>query len=159
MKQAGIPGLFRFSRLPRRVPIKMLLEKGNCYRIAFDHTMLPPSKADPSQPHVSKGGDAASPAAERTEPELVVRSESLQRVMRLAEKVARHPAAVLIIGETGTGKEMIAHTIHNYSLRCNGPFIDVNCAAIPEHLVESELFGYEKGAFSGARSEERRVGK
>jgi transcriptional regulator with PAS, ATPase and Fis domain len=83
---------------------------------------------------------------------LVVRSESLKRVIKLAEKVARHPAAVLIVGETGTGKEMIAHHIHNCSLRCRGPLIDVNCAAIPEHLVESELFGYEKGAFSGADS-------
>src|SRR6476660_2767095 len=84
---------------------------------------------------------------------LIIRSASLQRLMKLAEKVARHPAAVLIVGETGTGKEMIAHTIHNHSLRCNGPLIDVNCAAIPEHLVESELFGYEKGAFSGADSQ------
>lgn len=84
--------------------------------------------------------------------DLVIRSESLKRVMKLAEKVARHPAAVLIIGETGTGKEMIAHHIHNCSLRSHGPLIDVNCAAIPEHLVESELFGYEKGAFSGAES-------
>jgi transcriptional regulator with PAS, ATPase and Fis domain len=70
--------------------------------------------------------------------------------MKLAEKVARHPAAVLIVGDTGTGKEMIARAIHNHSLRCNHPLVDVNCAAIPEHLVESELFGYEKGAFSGA---------
>lgn len=91
-------------------------------------------------------------AADRAESNLVVRSAALQQVMRLAEKVARHPAAVLIAGETGTGKEMIAHAIHNHSLRCNQPFIDVNCAAIPEHLVESELFGYEKGAFSGADS-------
>ncbi len=83
---------------------------------------------------------------------LIVRSDSLKRVMKLAEQVARHPAAVLITGETGTGKEMIARSIHGYSLRCNGPWIDVNCAAIPEHLVESELFGYEKGAFSGADS-------
>ena len=81
---------------------------------------------------------------------IIVRSESLQRVMKLAEKLARHPAAVLIVGETGTGKEMIARLIHNHSLRCNNPWVDVNCAAIPEHLVESELFGYEKGAFSGA---------
>jgi transcriptional regulator with PAS, ATPase and Fis domain len=70
--------------------------------------------------------------------------------MRLVEQVACHPAAVLIVGETGTGKEMIARSIHSHSLRCNKPLIDVNCAAIPEHLVESELFGYEKGAFSGA---------
>jgi transcriptional regulator with PAS, ATPase and Fis domain len=70
--------------------------------------------------------------------------------MKLVEQVACHPAAVLIVGETGTGKEMIARSIHGLSLRCNKPWIDVNCAAIPEHLVESELFGYEKGAFSGA---------
>ncbi|HXO38586.1 MAG TPA: sigma-54 factor interaction domain-containing protein, partial [Candidatus Acidoferrum sp.] len=80
----------------------------------------------------------------------IVRSDALKRVMRLVEQVACHPAAVLIVGETGTGKEMIARSIHNHSLRCNKAWIDVNCAAIPEHLVESELFGYEKGAFSGA---------
>ena len=72
--------------------------------------------------------------------------------MRLAEQVAHHPAAVLIVGETGTGKEMVARSIHLNSLRCNNPWVDVNCAAIPEHLVESELFGYEKGAFTGADS-------
>ncbi|HEY7404741.1 MAG TPA: sigma 54-interacting transcriptional regulator [Candidatus Angelobacter sp.] len=80
----------------------------------------------------------------------IVRSDALKRVMKLVEQVACHPAAVLIVGETGTGKEMIAHSIHGHSLRCNKPWVDVNCAAIPEHLVESELFGYEKGAFSGA---------
>lgn len=80
----------------------------------------------------------------------IVRSDALKRVMHLVEQVACHPAAVLIIGETGTGKEMIARSIHSHSLRCNKPLVDVNCAAIPEHLVESELFGYEKGAFSGA---------
>lgn len=82
----------------------------------------------------------------------VVRSESLKRVLRLAEKVARHPAAVLIVGETGTGKEMVARSIHQHSLRSNNAWVDVNCAAIPEHLVESELFGYERGAFSGAEA-------
>jgi two-component system, NtrC family, response regulator AtoC len=80
----------------------------------------------------------------------VVRSDALKRIMRLVEQVACHPAAVLIVGETGTGKEMIARSIHSQSLRCGKPWVDVNCAAIPEHLVESELFGYEKGAFSGA---------
>ena len=82
----------------------------------------------------------------------VARSEALRKVLALAEQVSRHPAAVLIVGETGTGKEMIARAIHTHSLRGNHPWIDVNCAAIPEHLVESELFGYEKGAFSGAES-------
>jgi transcriptional regulator with PAS, ATPase and Fis domain len=114
--------------------------------------MLPPPKAPSSQTNVSKDEDLQAPASRRSEPDVIVRSESLQRVMRLAEKVARHPAAVLIVGETGTGKEMIARTIHEHSLRCNQPWVDVNCAAIPEHLVESELFGYEKGAFSGAET-------
>jgi transcriptional regulator with PAS, ATPase and Fis domain len=103
--------------------------------------------------NVSAGEDAPGSApAWSDQADLVVRSTALQRVMKLAEKVARHPAAVLIVGETGTGKEMIARSIHQHSLRCNNPWVDVNCAAIPEHLVESELFGYEKGAFSGADS-------
>ncbi len=81
---------------------------------------------------------------------LVFRSEAMRKLMTMVERVARHEAAVLIAGETGSGKEMIGRTIHEQSLRCSKPFVDVNCAAFPEHLVESELFGYEKGAFSGA---------
>jgi DNA-binding NtrC family response regulator len=80
----------------------------------------------------------------------IVQSAALQRVMAMAERVAKTNASVLITGETGSGKEIIARAIHHYSLRCNKPWIDVNCGALPEHLVESELFGYEKGAFSGA---------
>ncbi len=83
---------------------------------------------------------------------LIVRSEPLKKVIRLVEQVALHPTAVLIVGETGTGKEIIARALHSFSSRSSHPWIDVNCAAIPEHLVESELFGYEKGAFSGAES-------
>jgi DNA-binding NtrC family response regulator len=71
-------------------------------------------------------------------------------VMSMAERVARTGASILITGETGVGKEIVARAIHQQSLRCSKPWIDVNCAALPEHLVESELFGYEKGAFSGA---------
>jgi len=80
----------------------------------------------------------------------VFRSESMKRLLQMVERVARHNAAVLIIGETGTGKELIARALHFHSLRCDQPWVDVNCGALPEHLVESELFGYEKGAFSGA---------
>src|SRR5690348_2584035 len=83
---------------------------------------------------------------------LVFRSEAMRKLITMVERVAHHEAAVLIAGETGSGKEMIGRTIHEQSLRCSKPFVDVNCAAFPEHLVESELFGYEKGAFSGADS-------
>src|SRR5207302_5185134 len=83
---------------------------------------------------------------------VVVQSAVMQQLMAMLERVARHDAAVLIVGETGSGKELVARTIHEHSLRCSRAFVDVNCAALPEHLVESELFGYEKGAFSGADS-------
>jgi transcriptional regulator with GAF, ATPase, and Fis domain len=81
---------------------------------------------------------------------VVFRSEAMRKLITMVERVAHHDAAVLIAGETGSGKEMIGRIIHEQSLRCAKPFVDVNCAAFPEHLVESELFGYEKGAFSGA---------
>lgn len=81
----------------------------------------------------------------------VFRSQAMQDLMNVVTRVARSDAAVLITGETGVGKELISRAIHFHSLRCNKPWVDVNCAALPEHLVESELFGYEKGAFSGAQ--------
>ena len=81
---------------------------------------------------------------------VVAHDPSMLRVLRLAESLAHYHAAVLITGETGSGKEVVARTIHRYSERNSRPWIDVNCAALPEHLVESELFGHEKGAFSGA---------
>ena len=82
----------------------------------------------------------------------IVRSEALRRIFNLAEQVAKAPGRCLNRRETGTGKEMLARCIHKHSLRCHKPWVDVNCAALPEHLVESELFGYEKGAFSGAET-------
>jgi transcriptional regulator with PAS, ATPase and Fis domain len=82
----------------------------------------------------------------------VVSSESLRRVMRFVERIAASNAAVLINGESGSGKELIARALHHYSPRSTKPWIDINCAALPDHLLESELFGYEKGAFSGADS-------
>jgi two-component system response regulator AtoC len=81
---------------------------------------------------------------------MIGESAAMRKVFGLIEKVSRTDSTVLILGENGTGKEMAASTIHYQSERANRPLIKVNCAAFPEHLVESELFGYEKGAFTGA---------
>ncbi len=85
--------------------------------------------------------------------EIVGRSTALNRVLRDVEIVAPTDATVLILGETGTGKELIARALHGMSRRKNCPFVTLNCAAIPTGLLESELFGYERGAFTGALSQ------
>lgn len=89
--------------------------------------------------------------------QLVYEDEAMGLVLALADQVAGSDASILITGESGTGKEVLARYVHRKSLRVEKPFISVNCAAIPENLLESELFGHEKGAFTGAIA--RRVGK
>ncbi len=89
--------------------------------------------------------------------DLVVRDEAMLAVLKLADQVAPSEASILITGESGTGKEVLARYVHRKSARVEKPFVSVNCAAIPENLLESELFGHEKGAFTGAVA--RRVGK
>jgi two-component system, response regulator FlrC len=89
--------------------------------------------------------------------ELIYRDDAMARVVKLAQQVASSDASVLITGESGTGKEVLARYLHTHSARARKPLICVNCAAIPETLLESELFGHEKGAFTGAVA--RRVGK
>jgi two-component system nitrogen regulation response regulator NtrX len=89
--------------------------------------------------------------------ELVWKSAVMQNVMAKIERVAASETRVCILGETGTGKELVAHTLHDRSPRRAGPFITLNCAAIPAELIESELFGHEKGAFTGAAT--RHLGK
>ena len=81
---------------------------------------------------------------------IVGNSRALEAVLAMVERVAPTPSTVLVLGETGTGKELIARAIHNLSPRYDRPFITLNCAAIPHDLLESELFGHEKGAFTGA---------
>jgi DNA-binding NtrC family response regulator len=88
---------------------------------------------------------------------LVGHCPAMQEVYKAIGRVAPQDATVLILGESGTGKELVARAIYHYSARANKPFLAINCAAIPETLLESELFGHEKGAFTGA--ERRRIGK
>src|SRR5271163_9838 len=89
--------------------------------------------------------------------EMVYRDEAMAKVIKLAQQIAGSDASVMITGESGTGKEVLARYVHTRSNRAKKPFISINCAAIPEHLLESELFGHEKGAFTGAIA--RRIGK
>ncbi len=89
--------------------------------------------------------------------ELIGRAPAMQRLYRTIDKVAGTDATVLVVGESGTGKELVARMLHRSSRRAAGPFVAVNCAAIPETLIESELFGHERGAFTGAHR--RREGR
>ena len=106
-----------------------------------------------------KAANAFKPqlTVEQHRDEIVGRSEAMQQVFKMIGRVAGSDAAVMITGESGSGKELVACAIHNYSARSNKSFLAINCAAIPDNLLESELFGHEKGAFTGAHSQ--RVGR
>ena len=93
----------------------------------------------------------------RLNPELVGQSRALREVLAQVEIVAPTDSTVLIVGETGTGKELVARALHNLGSRAEQPFVKVNCAAIPSGLLESELFGHERGAFTSAISQ--RIGR
>ncbi len=106
--------------------------------------------------HLSKVNSKVS-LKESSEDTLVGESTAIKEVFKLIGRVATSDASILIVGESGTGKELVARAIHKYSERQSRPFIAINCAAIPETLLESELFGYEKGSFTGA--DKQKAGK
>ncbi len=124
---------------------------------AFDYLSKPYDQEE-LQMIIRKAATVADLSVEEPEGEpdgrfgMIGASSSLEEVFRTIEKVAASPSTVLIYGESGTGKELIAEALHEQSPRHDKPFIRINCAAIPRDLIESELFGYEKGAFTGAVS-------
>lgn len=103
-------------------------------------------------PHGIEGEEQATRPQSYLGLSAIIASQPMQNLIQLVIKVAQTNATVLITGESGSGKELVARAVHHYSLRCTKPWVDLNCGALPEHLIESELFGYEKGAFSGADS-------
>jgi len=119
--------------------------------VALTQRILESRAAARAIPDTRPSGDSAPQA------EIVGQSPAMQEVYKIIGRMASSPTTVLIQGESGTGKEVVAHTIHAYSSRAEGPFIAVNCSAIPADLLESEMFGHERGAFTGAT--DRRIGK
>ena len=119
--------------------------------------MLPDDAPARVEPVASATRHAAPPATSGKGFAVVGEHPAIRRVLALARQVAKSKATVLISGESGTGKEMFARYLHASSDRAEGPFVAINCAALPEHLLESELFGHEKGSFTGAIA--RKLGK
>ncbi len=111
----------------------------------------PVSFINEREQEIRRQGNAKNPAAVATFDDLVGRHSDFMASVNMARKFSQVDATVLIIAETGTGKDLFAQSIHNLSPRRNGPFLDINCAAIPHNLLESELFGYSEGSFTGAK--------
>jgi DNA-binding NtrC family response regulator len=120
---------------------------------AFDHLTKPIGREELARvltAMLAAGGEPHAPIAARTDTGLIGSSEAMRAVQKTIGLLADSDATVLITGETGTGKEVVARAIHDHGSRLREPFIAVNCAAIPTELMETELFGHVKGAFSGA---------
>ena len=121
---------------------------------AFDYISKPFDKTEMIQVIKKALGTYQSksqnPSDKEIHSELVSQSPQMKEVLLLIKKVANSPSTVLITGESGTGKELVARALHENSTRALKPFITINCSAIPAALIESELFGFEKGAFTGA---------
>lgn len=140
------------SQAVLKFQVSFIRMQGNTVSPGFAVTIVPQPGDGSTQPDSEQSMPGKGPfvAREIDGTQFVLASPIMQRFMGLVDRVAGHTETVLILGETGTGKELIARTIHEASHRRGRIWVDINCAALPENLVESELFGYEKGAFSGA---------
>jgi two-component system, NtrC family, response regulator AtoC len=168
LKMPGIDGMTLLRRLSvdhPDVPVVMITAHGSVENAveavklgAFDYVEKPFDQeqirqivAKALKTHaLSRRDPSPEEAGTRGRFRLVGDSSAIRQIFAIIEKVANTPSTVLITGESGTGKELIARALHENSSRHEGPFIKINCAAIPKTLMESELFGYEKGAFTGA---------
>jgi two-component system response regulator AtoC len=168
LKMPGLDGMGLLKRLSNEypdVPVVMITAHGSVENAveavklgAFDY-LEKPFEQEQIRQIVTKAMNTYALARRDASPELpagrgrfrlVGQSHAIRQIFVAVEKVANTPSTVLITGESGTGKELIARALHENSSRHTGPFIKINCAAIPKTLMESELFGYEKGAFTGA---------
>ncbi len=177
--EAGLPGLSGMETLESlrrgypRLPVVILSETGTTEEViraiklgAFDYILKPfdedellkvAAQAIETGRFVRQPVKLVQEGGEIGEDDFVGRSHPMQEIYKAIGHVAPTDATVLIRGESGTGKELVARAIYQHSTRVDSPFVIVNCVAIPENLLESELFGYEKGAFTGA--DRQRIGK
>jgi two-component system nitrogen regulation response regulator GlnG len=173
--QSGLETFRRLHQMDARIPVIFITGHGTtdlaieAMKLGAFEFLLKPLELGPLRDLVQRAfaisrlmhvpvvvpGDA--PAATETSDVLVGRCPAMQAVYKAIGRVASQDVTVLILGESGTGKELVARAIYRHSRRDKGPFLAINCAAIPEALLESEMFGHEKGAFTGA--ERKRIGK
>ncbi|CCB89770.1 sigma-54-dependent transcriptional regulator [Simkania negevensis] len=150
--EKGIETLARTGRRPLGTPLIFLKELHEKMRSDVDATLEKPFETS----HLEKVMAELSTQNKRIS-SVIAESPAMKQILMRVEKIAKSHSNIFICGESGTGKEVIASMIHSYSKRAAAPFIRVNCAALPETLIESEFFGHEKGAFTGAHS--KRIGR
>ncbi|MBI5747393.1 MAG: sigma-54-dependent Fis family transcriptional regulator [Nitrospirae bacterium] len=169
MKMPGMDGMNLLRELKRRtlkIPVVMITAYGtidmavNAMKLGAYDYVIKPFKYETLEDVIKRALGATGEVPVKTcskEREFITADPQMLKLLSMVKIIASSPSTILIQGESGTGKEVAARFVHKMSNRANGPFVAVNCAALPEGLLESELFGFEKGAFTGANT--RRVGK
>ncbi|HSW40579.1 MAG TPA: sigma-54 dependent transcriptional regulator [Acidobacteriota bacterium] len=155
---SGLDLLRKIKNLAPQTPVVLLTAYGTVQNAvdamkdgAFDY-LLKPFSSESLENVVRRALDSASAKHEKASHEIITQDPVFSRILEQAGRAAASSATVLVEAESGTGKELLARMIHSRSRRSPGPFVAVNCAALPENLLESELFGFEKGSFTGAAS-------